>query len=492
MKYILAIDQGTTGSRAIVYNPQGKTMATAYREFPQYFPKPGWVEHDPEEIWQSVYRSIQTVLTRVPPGSIACIGITNQRETTFAWDAQTGKAVSRAIVWQCRRTAEQCQALKQKPGWVEKIQKKCGLPIDAYFSATKLQWILRHVPAARRLAQQGRLRFGTPDTWILWKLTNGRAHATDFTNASRTMLFDIQKRQWDQDLLTLFQIPPAVLPKVQPSSGLFGHTVRSGKLPAGIPIAGMAGDQQAALFGQACFAPGTMKNTYGTGCFMLLNAGAKRPVSKNGLITTLGCGPKGEPVYVLEGSVFIAGAAIQWLRDELKLLSKAPESEALALSVPDNAGVYFVPALVGLGAPYWDSAARGTLTGLTRGTKRAHIVRAALEAMAYATRDILSAMQKDTGLNIKSLKVDGGAATNRFLCQFQADILGLPVVRPQTTELTALGAAYLAGLAVGVWKNTQTIQRYWKADKIFTPKLKRSQADQYYAGWKKAVQKTLL
>jgi glycerol kinase len=491
MKHILAIDQGTTGSRAIVYDAAGRTLASAYRAFPQYFPKPGWVEHDPEEIWESVLAAVQAVLRRVPPASLAAVGITNQRETTVVWDAQTGKPVHRAIVWQCRRTADRCQAIKRNKAMSRAILQKCGLPVDAYFSATKLEWILQNVPRARVLARQGRLRFGTPDTWVLWKLTGGAVHATDCTNASRTMLFNLEKRQWDPQLLKYFHVPAGVLPRVLPSSGIFGKTTAWGRLPAGIPIAGVAGDQQAALFGQACFAPGTIKNTYGTGCFMLLNTGKKRPQSQNGLITTLACGPGGGPVFALEGSVFIAGAAIQWLRDQLMLLAQASDSEALALSLKNNEGVYFVPALVGLGAPYWEPNARGTLTGLTRGTTRAHVARAALEAMAYATRDVLEAMRKDSRVAIKSLNVDGGAMANRFLGQFQADILGLPVVRPCCMELTALGAAFLAGLAVGVWRDTRELEKIRKISTTCLPRMKRSEADRLYAGWKSAVRKTL-
>ncbi len=492
MACILAIDQGTTGSRVIAFDRQGRTLASAYSEFPQYFPKPGWVEHDSNEIWRSVQRALQTVLKSVSPHSVTAIGITNQRETTMVWDAQTGNPVGRAIVWQCRRTSARCTTLKKRPGLIHTVQKKTGLPIDAYFSGTKLEWILKHYPLARVLARQGRLRFGNPDAWLLWKLTGGQTHATDYTNASRTMLFNLETKAWDPYLLNLFNIPASILPNVKPSSGYFGKTVRMGALPAGIPITGMAGDQQAALFGQTCFEPGSMKNTYGTGCFMLLNTGKKRPRSHNGLITTLGCGPKGEAVFVLEGSVFIAGAAIQWLRDGLKLLNHATESQALAESLEDNAGVYFVPALVGLGAPYWDPEARGLLTGLTRGTTKAHVVRAALEAMAYSTRDILEAMQKDSGLRIRHLNVDGGAVQNRFLCQFQADVLGLTVVRPRNTELTALGAAYLAGLETGFWSSTQTIQRLWKKDRVFKPQCTNREADGLYRGWKNAIARVLL
>jgi len=483
LKYILAIDQGTTGSRAMIYDEKGRRLASSYQEFPQYFPKPGWVEHDPEEIWQSVHSTIQKVLNKIDPGKIAAIGITNQRETTVIWDKKSGKPVHNAIVWQCRRTASRCEELKKK-GRGDLFRRKTGLPIDAYFSATKIEWILKRIKAKNVL-------FGTTDSWVLWKLTGGKVHATDPTNASRTMLFNIQKKKWDKDILKIFNVPASILPQVKPSSGVFGRTVKIGRLPAGIPIAGIAGDQQAALFGQACFEPGTIKNTYGTGCFILLNVGKKRPVSKYGLITTLGCGPRGEPVYVLEGSVFIAGAAIQWLRDQLKLLVKSSDSERMARAVKDNAGVYFVPAFVGLGAPYWDQNARGTIVGITRGTKREHLVRAALEAMCYSTKDVLLAMQKDSRLKIRELRVDGGAAANDLLCQFQADILGSRVVRPKIIETTSLGAAYLAGLGVGLWRSTADIKHFWSKDRTFTAKLPVRVAESLYKGWKDAIAKTL-
>jgi len=486
MKYILAIDQGTTGSRAIIYDRAGRTVASAYREFPQYFPEPGWVEHKPEEIWQSVCRTVQAVMRKVPKDSIVAVGITNQRETTVVWDRITGKPVYNAIVWQCRRTAPRCKELKKK-GMAEFIRKRTGLPVDAYFSATKIEWILQHVPQARQKAKAGRLLFGTTDSWILWKLTGGTVHATDYTNASRTMLFNIRTKEWDKDILKVFSVPRSMLAEVKPSSGLFGRTVKVKGLRDGIPICGMAGDQQAALFGQGCAGPGTMKNTYGTGAFMLLNTGNKFVLSRQGLITTLGCGQKGEPVYCLEGAVFIAGAALQWLRDQVHLLKSSSESAAMAASVRDNAGVYFVPAFVGLGAPYWDQDARGAITGLTRGSRAEHIVRAALEAMCYQTRDVVQAMEKDAGLRIKSLKVDGGAAANDFLCQFQSDILGINVVRPRVIETTALGAAYLAGLAAGYWKDYQEILSCWRIGKFFKPRMTGQQAAFFYAGWQNAV-----
>lgn len=491
MKYVLAIDQGTTGSRAIIFDEQGKVVASSYHEFPQYFPHPGWVEHNPNEIWESVNLSIQKVLKKVSPTMIAAIGITNQRETTVLWDKETGKPVYNAIVWQCRRTANRCDQIKKQKGRVDFFRKRSGLPVDAYFSGTKVEWLLRNIPATKSLTKKGRLLFGNTDTWVLWKLTGGKSHATDYTNASRTLLFNINKKVWDNEILSFFKIPINILPKVQPSSSNFGKTVKIGKLPAGIPITGIAGDQQAALFGQTCFEPGTMKNTYGTGCFVLLNSGKKRPESKHGLITTLGCGADGKPVYVLEGSIFIAGAAIQWLRDGLQIIKKASEAEKMSTSLKDNSGVYFVPAFVGLGAPYWDQAARGTITGLTRGVKREHLVRAATEAMCYSTRDIINIMEKESKLKIKNLRVDGGAVRNNFLCQFQADILGKSVIRPKVTELTALGAAFLAGLSIKLWKNAAQIKHLWAIDKVFNPHLPKKVVDGYYAGWQAAIRRTL-
>ncbi|MDP3790002.1 MAG: glycerol kinase GlpK [Candidatus Omnitrophota bacterium] len=489
MRCILSIDQGTTGSRAVLYGKNGKKIASAYEEFPQYFPKPGWVEHDPEEIWKSVENSIQKVIKKAPNAKIAAIGITNQRETTVIWDRNTGKPVYNAIVWQCRRTAARCDQLKKKEAGL--FRKKTGLPVDAYFSATKIEWILNNVPGAARRAKRNELCFGTTDTWVLWKLTGGKVHATDYTNASRTMLFNIEKLEWDDEILKKFRIPEGMLPEVKKSSGIFGRTVKIGNLLSGIPIAGVAGDQQAALFGQACFEPGAMKNTYGTGCFILMNAGKKRPVSRHGLIVTVGCGSHGEPVYALEGAVFVAGAAVQWLRDGLKILSSAPQSEKMAKSVKDNAGVYFVPALVGLGAPYWDQNARGSIFGITRGTNACHLVRAALEAMCYQTKDVLLAMQRDSGLKIRDLRIDGGAAANDFLCQFQADILGIKVIRPKVIETTSLGAAYLAGLAVGYWKDMDEIERCWQKEKIFYPKMRKRDSSRLYRGWLGAVKRTL-
>ncbi len=491
VKYILAIDQGTTGSRAVLYDVRGRCIASAYQEFRQYFLRPGWVEHDPREIWASVAHSIQRALRQVPSAKIAAIGITNQRETTVLWDRDTGQPVFNAIVWQCRRTAGRCEALKAQRGESAFFRSRTGLPIDAYFSATKIEWILRNVPGVLARAKRGKILFGTTDAWVLWKLTGGRTHATDYTNASRTMLFNIVNKEWDADLLKRFRIPSQILPGVQGSSGVFGRTVRSGRLAAGIPICGVAGDQQAALFGQACFDPGTIKNTYGTGCFILLNTGPRRPVSKHGLITTLACDGRGSPVYALEGSVFIAGAAVQWLRDGLKVLRTAASSESMARSLSDNGGVYFVPALAGLGAPYWDAAARGAVYGITRGTTAAHLARAALEAMAYQTKDVLDAMQKDSGLRIRSLKVDGGAVENDFLCQFQSDVLGFGVVRPKVIESTSLGAAYLAGLAVGYWKDAAQIRKIWRPDRVFKPRMPASASAALYRGWQAAVRRTL-
>ncbi len=489
--FILSIDQGTTGSRAIIYDKHGRIKASAYEEFPQYFPKPGWVEHNPDEIWKSVIHSIQKVIKKIPENSIAAVGITNQRETTVVWNKESGEPVYNAIVWQCRRTSQRCKNLKNQKGAISLFKKKTGLPIDAYFSATKIEWILKNVSGAKKDARAGKLCFGTTDSWILWKLTGGKVHATDYTNASRTMIFNIEKLDWDAILLKKFGIPKIMLPIAKPSSGIFGHTIKIGNLSQGIPISGIAGDQQAALFGQTCFEPGTIKNTYGTGCFLLMNTGKKRITSKHGLITTLGCDVKGKYIYVLEGAVFVAGAAIQWLRDELNLFKEASQTEKMATSTKDNEGVYFVPAFVGLGAPYWDQDARGSITGLTRGTTKNHITRAALESMCYQTKDVVLAMQKDSGLKIKHLKIDGGAVVNNFLCQFQADILGSNVVRPEIIETTSLGAAYLAGLAVKYWRNTNEIKKFWKKDKEFSPKITKKSSTTLYSGWLQAVKRTL-
>ncbi len=489
-KYILAIDQGTTGSTIIIFDKKGGIASRAYREFPQIFPKPGWVEHDPVKIWQSVKLTITDALKagKIKGSEIAAIGITNQRETTIIWDRKTGRSIYNAIVWQCRRTAQICDALKKK-GLEPYVQKATGLKIDAYFSGTKIKWILDNVRGARR-ARGGRcggLAFGTVDTWIIWNLTDGKSHVTDYSNASRTMIYNIRKLDWDEKLLKILRIPRSLLPKVVPSSGIAGRTKGLGVLPDGIPIAGIAGDQQAALFGQGCHEPGDIKNTYGTGCFMLVNTGTKAVNSKTGLLTTIAWGIDKKVFYALEGSVFIAGAAIQWIRDGLGLIKKAAETEAIAESVPDTGGVYFVPAFVGLGAPYWNMYARGTITGITRGTTRAHLVRATLESLAYQTKDVLLCMQTDSHLKIRSMKVDGKAAENGFLMQFQADILPAKVIRPKIIDTTALGAAYLAGLGVGFWKNRNELKKLWKIDKIFSPKMERTQRNKLYQGWEKAI-----
>ena len=491
-QYILAIDQGTTGSRAIVYDKFGKKIVSSYQEFIQHYPKPGWVEHDPLEIWRTVNNSIQKVLKKVPKKSIKAMGITNQRETIVVWDKNTGKPIHNAIVWQCRRTAKRCEHLKKNKSIVSKIKKKTGLKVDAYFSATKLEWILKNVAGARKKALNGDLLCGTIDTWLLWNLTGGKVHATDYTNASRTLLFNIEKKEWDKYLIKLFNIPEKILPKVYSSSNIFGYTVKNKLLPAHIPISGIAGDQQAGLFGQTCFESGSMNCTYGTGGFVLLNTGEKRVVSRHGLLTTLGCNGKGQPIYVLEGGVYIAGAAIQWLRDELKIIKRSSESEKMANSISDNGGVYFVPAFVGLGAPYWKENVRGLITGITRGTNQNHFVRAALEAICYQIKDLILAMEKDSGVKIDSLKIDGGASANNFLCQFQADILNATVVRPTIIETTSLGAAYLAGLTIGFWKDSKEIKDYWKKDKEFKPVMGVKLRNNFYLSWKKAVKKTLL
>jgi glycerol kinase len=488
---VLAVDQGTTGSRAVLYGADGSKVASAYREFPQHFPRPGWVEHDPLEIWRSVVDCVTEVLAGTPSVHVACVGITNQRETTVAWDARTGEPLHRAIVWQCRRTADRCAALNRDARRQEAIRRITGLPVDAYFSASKLEWLLANIPAVAATARAGTLRFGTIDSWLLWKMTNGAVHATDYTNAARTMLFDIDRLRWSGDLTAEFGVPLAALPEVRSSIGRFGVVAGGCGLPAGVPIAGVAGDQQAALFGQGCFAAGTAKNTYGTGAFVLLNAGACRPRGDRRLITTLGCGVDGNPVYVLEGAVFSAGAVIQWLRDELNLLDSASRSQQMAESVPDNAGVYFVPALVGLGAPYWDPDARGTIVGITRGTTRNHLVRAAVEAMCYRTRDVVDTMLEDTGLTLKELKVDGGAAANDFMCQFQADMLGVNVVRPVDVESTARGAAALAGLGSGFWKDAGQLDASRAVDRVFSPAMSPECSSRLYAEWQGAVRRAL-
>ncbi len=490
-KYILSFDQGTTSSRAILFDKQGKKVATAQQEFSQIFPKQGWVEHDAMEIWGKQSGVAREVLETagVSPAEIAAIGITNQRETTVVWNKKTGRPIYNAIVWQCRRTAQICDELKNS-GLEETIRKKTGLIIDAYFSGTKIKWILDNVSEARTLAEKGELLFGNIDTWLIWNLTRGKVHVTDYTNASRTMLFNIRTLEWDDELLKAMDIPRSMLPEVKPSSFVYGHTDEHTFGGANIPISGVAGDQQAALFGQTCFEPGSAKNTYGTGCFMLMNTGDKIIESKNGLLTTIAFGLNGKVQYALEGSSFVAGAAVQWLRDELKLIYNAQESEYYAGLVKDTNGVYFVPAFAGLGAPHWDMYARGLLIGLSRGAKREHIVRAVLESIAYQTKEILTSMQKDSGIDLNSLKVDGGASANNFLMQFQADVLNVPVLRPKEKETTALGAAYLAGLAVGFWKETEELKKIQEIEKEFTSSKDKNIADSSYETWKKAVERS--
>ena len=488
MDCVLAIDQGTTGSRAVLYREDGRQVGSTYREFPQYFPRPGWVEHDPLELWASVVECVSDILARVPDASVLCIGVTNQRETAVVWDGVTGEPLHNAIVWQCRRTADRCAELRSQPEGKELIRRLTGLPVDAYFSATKVEWLLSKVPAVRNAASRGRLRFGTVDSWLLWKLTAGQVHATEPTNAARTMLFDIQRRQWSRELCELFSVPLSVLPEVLPSAGVFGETGPDVGLPAGVPVSGIAGDQQAALFGQTCYRAGDAKNTYGTGAFVLMNAGTSRPADDGRLITTLGCGPSGEPVFVLEGAIFTAGAVIQWLRDGLGLLDSAEVSGEMAEQVPDNGGVYLVPGLVGLGAPYWDSEVRGAICGITRGTTKNHVVRAALEAMCYRTREVIEAMASESGLPIAELKVDGGASANDFLCQYQADVLGIDVVRPKDVESTARGAAYLAGLGCGIWGNAAEFERFLDIDRVFSPTMDKVRVEQYWREWRKTVE----
>ena len=487
-KYIMALDQGTTSSRCILFNKQGKACSTAQKEFRQIFPKPGWVEHDPMDIWASQISVAAEAMSKIGAGAenIAAIGITNQRETTVVWEKETGKPVCNAIVWQCRRTAELVDELKSE-GFDRIIREKTGLIPDAYFSATKLKWILDHVRGARERAVRGELLFGTVDTWLIWNLTNRRVHVTDYTNASRTMLFDIHKRRWDDEILEKLEIPRQMLPEVRPSSEVYGYT-EDCILGGGIPIAGAAGDQQAALFGQCCFEPGEAKNTYGTGCFLLMNTGSKAVESKSGLLTTIAASADGNIRYALEGSVFVAGAAIQWLRDELRIIDTAAQSEEYCMAVKDTNGTYVVPAFTGLGAPYWDSYARGTILGLTRGTRREHLVRAVVESLAYQASDVIEAMEKDSGIHLKTLKVDGGACANDFLMQFQADILNVQVARPECIETTALGAAYLAGLSVGVWKNQEDVCANWALQRTFSPDMTQEYREELLEGWKKAVQ----
>jgi glycerol kinase len=490
-KYLIAIDQGTTSSRSIVFDKQGNIIQVAQKEFTQIFPKPGWVEHDPMEIWSSQMGVLTEVKARagISPGDVAAIGITNQRETTVVWDKTTGKPVYNAIVWQCRRTAEYCDSLKAK-GFDKTIKEKTGLIVDAYFSGTKVRWILENVPGAREKAEKGDLLFGNIDTWLVWNLTKGKVYITDYSNASRTMLFNIHKLEWDKDILKEFNIPIQMLPEVKPSSYKYGNTAAE-ILGGEIPIAGIAGDQQAALFGQCCFEPGTVKNTYGTGCFILMNTGEKAVESKNGLLTTIAWGADNKVEYALEGSVFIAGAAIQWLRDGLRMIDNAAFSEHYAAKVPDSGGVYVVPAFVGLGAPYWDQYARGTIVGITRGTTKEHFVRATLESLAYQSQDVIKAMEADAGVPIKSIRVDGGATANNFLMQFQADILNTDVIRPKVIESTALGAVYLAGLAVGFYSDKQDIVKNMAQDRVFKSSIQDADRVKLVSGWKEAVKRSL-
>jgi glycerol kinase len=488
-KYILALDQGTSSSRAIVFDRAGNICSTAQMEFTQYFPQPGWVEHDPMEIWSSEAAVIAKAISKIGISGedIAAIGITNQRETTIVWDAYTGKPIHKAIVWQDRRTSDFCDMLKAK-GHVDMIRKKTGLIIDAYFSGTKIRWILDHVPGARTLAEAGRLRFGTVDSWLVWQLTGGQVHVTDVSNASRTMLFNINTLEWDPELLALLDIPASMMPEVRSSSEIYGYTKTAGFSYA-IPIAGIAGDQQAALFGQMCTVPGSVKNTYGTGCFLLMNTGDKPILSRNNLLTTVAWKIGDTVNYALEGSIFVGGSVVQWLRDGLGIIRSSADIEALASTVPDNGGVYFVPALTGMGAPYWDQYAHGVICGITRGTTAAHIARAALEGIAFQTMDIVGAMERDAGVKLAELKVDGGASRNNLMMQFQADLLGSSVVRPRVTETTAMGACYLAGLAVGYWESLDEIRAQWQAEKCFTP----SGADMapLKAGWADAISRTV-
>ena len=491
MKYIMALDAGTTSNRCILFNQAGEMCSVAQKEFTQYFPKPGWVEHDANEIWTTQLGVALSAMNQIGAGAadIAAIGITNQRETTIVWDKETGEPVYHAIVWQCRRTSAYCDELKAR-GLTEKFREKTGLVIDAYFSATKLKWILDNVPGARAKAEAGRLLFGTVETWLIWKLTCGRVHVTDYTNASRTMLFNIHTLEWDEEILRELNIPRQMLPTPMPSSCFYAEADPM-HFGAGIKIAGAAGDQQAALFGQTCFSAGEAKNTFGTGGFLLMNTGKTPVISQNGLVTTIACGGNGSVNYALEGSIFVAGAAIQWLRDELRLFSESRDAEYYAQKVPDNGGVYLVPAFTGLGAPNWDMHARGCIVGITRGTRREHIIRAAQESIAYQVADLVRAMEADTGLELSSLKADGGASRDRFLMQFQSDIIGRTVRRPVIRETTALGAAYLAGLAVGVWKNKDELRQLWNCEMEYTPAMDAARREKLLHQWHRAVQRSL-
>lgn len=486
-KYVMALDSGTTSNRCILFNEKGEMCSVAQKEFTQYFPKPGWVEHDANEIWSSQLGVAVEAMSKIGAGAedIAAIGITNQRETTIVWDKATGEPVYHAIVWQCRRTSEYCDSLKEK-GLTDSFRQKTGLIIDAYFSGTKLKWILDNVEGVRERAEAGELLFGTVETWLIWKLTKGRVHVTDFSNASRTMLFNIQELKWDQDILKELNIPECMLPEAKPSSFVYGES-DSQFFGGPIPIGGAAGDQQSALFGQTCFAAGEAKNTYGTGCFLLMNTGEKPVYSKNGLVTTIAWGLDGKVNYALEGSIFVAGAAIQWLRDEMKLVDSSQDSEYMAKKVKDTNGCYVVPAFTGLGAPHWDQYARGTIVGITRGVNKYHIIRATLESLAFQVNDVISAMQADSGITLSTLKVDGGASANNFLMQFQSDIMGAPVHRPVCVETTAMGAAYLAGLAVGYWESKEAVVKNWQIDKIFRPDMAEAERTELVNGWNKAV-----
>lgn len=491
-KLIMAIDQGTTGSTALLIDQQGEIRGRSYREFPQYFPQPGWVEHDALEIWETTLdvarKSLHTA--GITWSDVAAIGITNQRETTLIWDRTTGEPIHRAIVWQCRRTADICQDIKNA-GHEEMFRNRTGLVLDPYFSGTKVTWLLDNVISVRERAKSGKLAFGTIDSWLIWNLTGGEVHVTDFTNASRTLMFNIHLKNWDAELCELLSVPMSLLPQVKSSSGIYGNTVPFLFDGARIPISGIVGDQQSALYGQGCWHSGMVKNTYGTGCFILMNVGDKKVVSKNGLLTTLACDSKGNPVYALEGSVFMAGATMQWLRDELGLIKSAAESEDIANSLSSNDGVYLVPAFQGLGAPYWKPNAKGAILGLTRGSNKAHIIRAALESMAYQTLDIIKAMVENSGVILSELRVDGGAAVNNFLMQFQADILNTPLDRPQIIETTAMGAAYLAGLAIGYWKDPSEIEKVRRSEKKFYPNMSTTERNRLILGWQKAVDKVI-
>lgn len=491
-KYVLALDQGTTSSRSILFDETSNIVAVAQKEFTQIFPKPGWVEHNANEIWSTQIGTMAEVVANagIDPSEIAAIGITNQRETTVVWEKATGKPVYNAIVWQSRQTMSICDDIKAK-GLADKFRQKTGLVVDAYFSGTKVKWILDNVEGARAKAEAGELLFGTIDTWLIWKLSGGKVHVTDYSNASRTLMYNIRDLKWDDELLEILTVPKSMLPEVRPSSEVYGLTAPAVFQGAEIPIAGAAGDQQAALFGQTCFRPGMAKNTYGTGCFMLMNTGSELYTSKNGLLTTIAWGIEGKVEYALEGSIFVAGSAVQWLRDGLKAIEAAQDSEYYAGKVTDAEGVYVVPAFVGLGAPYWDMKARGAILGLTRGTTKGHIIRATLDSMAYQTKDVLGAMEADSGIKLQALKVDGGAVANNLLMQFQSDILGVPVDRPVVTETTALGAAYLAGLAVGVWANKEDLIQNWQLNRRFEPTMGADERAKLYAGWQKAVKRSM-